>query len=252
MTADFEEILRLWDLQQNYHVKYREERYSAMFELIEASSEGPYRILDLASGPGSLSIRFLEKYPDSETVMMDQDPVLLRISKENFKKISGKHSWVTGDISQPSTFTPLAQDSFDAVMTTTALHWLSDDALLRVYGQSFRILKHSGIFLNGDLIHSKNDSEEFNQLEKKASEVHTDKVEWESVPDWDEFWRMISETPDLSEEWKSRNEVYPQDWDHRHRITLESHCNYLEEVGFSVPGVVWSNFSDRILMARKP
>ena len=84
MRSVFDEILKLWDQQQEFCQSYREERYYAMFDLLEITGRPWFRIVDLASGPGSLSLRFLQRFPGSETVMVDQDPVLLRVSREVF------------------------------------------------------------------------------------------------------------------------------------------------------------------------
>lgn len=252
MSVDFGELFRLWDLQQDYYMKYRNERFSAMLDILEISQNPPYRLLDLASGTGSLSTRFLERFPDSETVMMDQDPVLLRISRENFRNTGSKHSWIDGDISAPENYREIAPQSLDAVMSTTALHWLSEDAFSRVLKQCFLALKPGGIFLNGDHIHSTGDSDTFNMLEDKFSNLHRKAVYSEDIPDWDGFWKLVSEISELSEEFRQRNVLYPPGWTHGKKITLERQTDFLRKAGFEVPGIVWSSFSDRILMAIKP
>ncbi len=252
MTVDFAELMKLWDQQQNYYMKYREDRYTAMFDLLEASMEPPYRLIDLASGTGSLSLRFLNRFPSSETVMIDQDPVLLRISRENFHEIKGKHTWIRADISDLSGIRELEPGSFHAIMSTTALHWLDSDSLSDVYRQCFKLLRAGGIFLNGDHLHSVQDSREFEEMEKKISELHRNRTYEKEGQTWEGFWEIVSNFPGLAEEMEERNRIYPPGWSHGHNVTLEEHIGMLEKCGFEVPGAIWSNFSDRILLARKP
>lgn len=247
----FNRLMSQWDLQQESYHPFREERYSAMFDLLEITGRSRFRIVDLASGPGSLSIRFLKRFPGSETVMIDQDPVLLRMSREAFKTIQEGHSWREADLTDAGWMSGLEKDSFDGVMSTTALHWLDRDGLRKAFGYSYSLLKHGGILVNGDIIHGTSDAEEFDEAEKKTRELNAGRRSRRDVIGWDAFWEMVRGVPELASEIALRDRIYEPGSAHGHRVTLEEQSNILVETGFRVLGVVWSRFNDRILVGVK-
>ena len=61
----------------------REERFAAMLDAVEAVAGGRApRVLDLAGGTGSISLRALRALPRRRaTTLVDVDPVLLTIAR---------------------------------------------------------------------------------------------------------------------------------------------------------------------------
>lgn len=251
MEDVFSRLIEQWDLQQESYHPFREERYDAMFDLLEITGRRNFRIVDIASGPGSLSLRFLKRFPGSETVMVDQDPVLLRMSREAFKKITESHSWLESDITDATWMTGLEKDSFDAVMSTTALHWLDSEGLKSVFRHSHNLLRPGGIFVNGDVIHGDSDTYEFEETEKKTRELNAGKHNEGDAIGWDAFWEMVRDVPELAAEMAVRDRIYEPGSSHGHRVTLKEQSELLTEAGFRVLGVVWSRFNDRVLVAVK-
>ncbi len=74
---DWAAWLASWDRQQLHLLPDREERIAAIFNLIEAAIGAPRRVLDLASGPGSFTVRLLSRFPQAEATLVDVDPALL-------------------------------------------------------------------------------------------------------------------------------------------------------------------------------
>ena len=100
-----------------------------MLDIVEAVARGrPPRVLDLAGGTGSISLRTLRRFPRGTTTLVDVDPVLLDHRPGE--------SWTTGPRSSPPTCarrpldrSDLPHDGYDAVLSATALHWLDPDRL---------------------------------------------------------------------------------------------------------------------------
>ena len=68
-----------WEKQQNALIEMREERFNVMLKLIENQGKANPNALDLGCGPGSLSKRFLDKFPGGHVTAIDYDPVTLEI-----------------------------------------------------------------------------------------------------------------------------------------------------------------------------
>lgn len=62
-TEQIMALLERWDRQQEGYIRQREERYEAMFQLLEDlfGRDGRFTAIDAACGPGSLGRRLLER-----------------------------------------------------------------------------------------------------------------------------------------------------------------------------------------------
>src|SRR3954471_8666199 len=84
-----------WDRQQEAFMPDREERFRAMLGAVDAVTDGtPPRVLDLAGGTGTISLRVLARFPGAEVTVVDQDPVLLAIATASLR---GRATIAPGD-----------------------------------------------------------------------------------------------------------------------------------------------------------
>ncbi len=71
-----------WERQQEDHLPDREERFTALIDAVEAGTgRADPLVIDLGSGPGSLSVRLLDRLPDARVVAVDTDPVTLALGR---------------------------------------------------------------------------------------------------------------------------------------------------------------------------
>src|SRR5438876_164938 len=69
--------LEQWDKQQERYRPHREEGIQAIVSIVEGVvTNGQGRVLDLACGCGSISMRLLTQLPHLDIVAVDRDPVL--------------------------------------------------------------------------------------------------------------------------------------------------------------------------------
>jgi ubiquinone/menaquinone biosynthesis C-methylase UbiE len=61
-TRDWWWWLTSWDRRQEHLLSDREERLAAIFDVVEAAVGAPHRVLDVAGGPGSLTMRLLRRW----------------------------------------------------------------------------------------------------------------------------------------------------------------------------------------------
>jgi trans-aconitate methyltransferase len=68
------EWIAKWDEQQQDHLPDREDRFTALIDAVEAGAGRPDPLLlDLGCGPGSLSVRLLDRFPAATVVAVDAD-----------------------------------------------------------------------------------------------------------------------------------------------------------------------------------
>lgn len=246
-SVDWARWLRRWDGQQALYMQDRERRFGAMFDALEANG-AVARVVDLACGPGSLTQRFLRRFPNAVTTSVDFDPVLLRLGRSALARWAHRVTWVDADLRTDGWARRLPPGPYDAVLSTTALHWLSDRALRRVYRTVHGLLRPGGLFLNGDHVPFGRETPTLETIAGRVSRTrreHRAKV----AESWDDWWAAFEAVPALRDEFVERNRRYPAARHHEAAFTFDQHARRLREAGFAEVGTVWQEFDDRVLVA---
>ena len=93
--------MQRWDNQQSRYLPDREQRFTAMLDVLEALLPERFVALDLACGPGSLSQRLLDRFADARAVAVDMDPVMLAVGEGALGTVDGRLRWVDADLAAP-------------------------------------------------------------------------------------------------------------------------------------------------------
>lgn len=225
----------------------REQRFHAMFEALAVSVPRRCTVLDLGSGPGSLSLRLLRRFPSARSIAVDYDPVTLRIGKGALGDLGGRLTWVDVKLASPGWTDRLPVRKVDAAVSTSALHWLPERSLRALYRDLGRLVRRNGVFLDGDYFPSGSPA-----LDRLARNVWKRREAYRSWKRslWSRWWKETARIPALRAEFaeqKRRNAVHPRHSD----LPLAVHVDALERAGFREVGVVWADFGDSILYARR-
>jgi SAM-dependent methyltransferase len=89
-NIDWHSWLLRWDAQQTGYLPHREARFKAMLDVLEILMPESFVALDLACGPGAISQRLLERFPQARCVAVDLDPVLLACGQGVLGDMSGR------------------------------------------------------------------------------------------------------------------------------------------------------------------
>src|SRR6185503_13142015 len=101
-----------WDRQQEAYLPDREHRLTAVLDVVDAVTDArPPRVLDLAGGTGSISLRALARFPGAEVTLLDLDPVLLAIAAAS---LGERATIVPADLNRPEWTAALPPTGFDA------------------------------------------------------------------------------------------------------------------------------------------
>jgi SAM-dependent methyltransferase len=250
MAIDWAAWQESWDRQQSSYLPDREERYGALLDVTEAvcADQGrPPRVLDLAGGTGSITLRLLARFPEADVILVDIDPALLAIARGS---LGGRASIVRADLSEPSWRRPL-EGQFDAVLTATALHWIPEPRLAALYGEVRGLLRPGGVFVNAD--HAPDDglptlSEALRTLARNRREqLHANG----EAADWEGWWQQAAADPGLGDLVAERHAHFGAV--HPAQFTPPSswHLDALRAAGFREVGLVWRGLTDAGIAAQR-
>jgi SAM-dependent methyltransferase len=242
-----------WDRQQERYMTDREERFAVIADVVEASVGRPDPlVLDIGCGPGSLAARLLDRIPDASVVGIDADPLLLGLAAQSLPV--ERLRLVQTDLRTTSWADALALPRpADAVVSTTALHWLDADQLAATYAAAASLLRPGGVLVNGDHLFEGAGAPALERLGEVVRERRAVRTGTATGPgeDWEAWWREVESAPELAELVAKRAE-----WSARHRVddvpTYGDHLDLLRAAGFGETGTIWQAGDDRVIVAIMP
>ncbi|MEU3099785.1 class I SAM-dependent methyltransferase [Streptomyces sp. NPDC006967] len=247
-AADWHAWQESWDRQQEWYMPDREERFRVMLDMVEALTGPAPRVLDLACGTGTITARLLTRLPDATSTGVDLDPALLAIAEGTFAG-DRRVTFVTADLKDPGWADALPYDSYDAVLTATALHWLHREPLAHLYGHIAGLVRDGGVFMNADHMIDET-TPRINAAERARRHAHMDRARADGALDWAEWWRLAAQDPVLAEPTARRFEIYGEHAD-GDMPSPAWHARVLHEKGFGEARPVWCSPSDTLLLALK-
>ncbi|MHB9859145.1 class I SAM-dependent methyltransferase [Streptomyces sp. YIM S03343] len=246
--ADWRRWQESWDRQQEWYMPDREDRFRIMLDMVEAFTGTEPRVLDLACGTGSITARLLDRFPGAVSTGVDLDPALLTIARGTFAG-DDRVSFVEADLKDPGWPSRLPYDTYDAVLTATALHWLHKEPLKDLYGRIAGLVRHGGVFMNAD--HMADDTTpRINAAESRYRHAQTERAVRDGVLDWAAWWAVAAADPVLAEPTARRFEIYGGHAD-GDMPSADWHARALRDKGFGEARAVWRSPSDTVLLALK-
>ncbi|MFE5618006.1 class I SAM-dependent methyltransferase [Streptomyces sp. NPDC056543] len=237
-----------WDRQQEWYMPDREERFRVMLDMVEAVVGPEPRVLDLACGTGSITDRLLKRFPKATSVGVDLDPALLAIAEGYFAG-DDRVTFVTADLKDPEWAAALPYDSYDAVLTATALHWLHTEPLTALYGQLAGLVRDGGVFMNADHMIDET-TPRINAAERAHRHAAMDRAKAAGALDWAEWWAVAAKDPVLAAPTARRFEIYGEHAD-GDMPSARRHAEILRAAGFAEARPVWASPSDTLVLAVK-
>ncbi|MET7385179.1 class I SAM-dependent methyltransferase [Streptomyces sp. NPDC005529] len=246
--TDWHAWQRSWDRQQEWYMPDREDRFTVMLDLTEALVGPAPRVLDLACGTGTITARLLDRLPGATSTGVDLDPALLTIAEGTFAG-DDRVSFVTADLKDPEWRTRLPYDTYDAVLTATALHWLHSEPLAVLYGRIAELVRDGGVFMNADHMIDET-TPRINAADRALRHARMDEARETGALDWAEWWKVAAQDPVLAGPTARRFEIYGEHAD-GDTPSAEWHARVLCEKGFTEARAVWRSPSDAVVLAVK-
>ncbi len=237
-----------WERMQDGHLPGREERSAVLVDCCHAAGAAP-RVLELGCGPGGILRRLRRGHPRSSLVGVDHDPLLLTIAAAIHDGDDGVRL-VDADLRDPDWVAALGPAPFDAVVSSTALHWLGPDDLARVYQQAHDLLRPGGIFANAD--HFAFDDEGLDRLARTASAREEAAARAAGTGEtWDAWWAALAQVPAAATLLEERARRFPpSDAHHGHHLGEAWHRAALAAAGFHSVTTAWRWYDSAVLIGR--
>lgn len=249
-AVDWVDWLQRWDAQQTAYLPDREARFNAMLSVLDILLPAEFVALDLACGPGAISQRLLSRFPKARGVALDLDPVLLTMGQAVLGDMSGRLRWVDADLMMPDWIGKLGESQLDAVLSTTALHWLAPEYLTRLYRELGELIRPGGLFLNGDNLKFGPHLPSFQKVaETMKEQTRIDSFERRGQEDWETWWNALQAEPALKALFAERERRFAWKTTGWHAPIFDLHVAALRDGGFREVGVIWQHGENRVLMA---
>lgn len=226
----------------------REGRFTALLDVVGAVTDaGPPRVLDLAGGTGSISLRVLRQFPGATTTLFDVDPVLLAIARAS---LDDRSTVVTGDLRSPDWTADLPHREYDAVLTATAMHWLEPDRLADLYGEIRTVLRPGGVFVNADHMPDDGLPGLTKRLAARAEARQAARYAAGAAMSWTGWWEHVSADPTLGPLLAERDKVFGSRRGHAEWLPPVSwHLETLRAAGYTEVGIAWRGGTDAAVTA---
>jgi SAM-dependent methyltransferase len=241
------ELQRRWDAQQDTYMPDREQRFAVMLDAVEAAVGDAPRVLDLAGGTGSISRRVLDRFPAARTVVVDIDAALLAIARATFAG-DDRARVVSADLATPEWLATLDEPagSFDAVLTATALHWLTADRVAGTYAEAGGLLRAGGVLINADHMADADLPKLAPMLESYATGRSRRRQALDGAEDWAQWWVTLRTIPELADAVAERDRRFAERDSHHTELDEPSswHLDALRTAGFSEAGLLWRASQD--------
>lgn len=229
-----------WERMQERYLVRRNERFEVMANLIHATQPAKCRILDLGCGPGSTMHWLLESLPEAQVIGIELDPTILALAKPRLHKFGERVILIQADLRKSDWFKENMLP-IHAVVSATALHWLSAEELATLYTQLGRLLNNGGIFLNAD--HVPNSIPAIQQYWEKHREQIRREEGHGDAEDWDGFWKAYGEA--LGVDIAAIRESFIKEWKGI-ELPLSWHFDHLQKSGFVDIDCYWRCDCDAI------
>jgi len=255
MAIDWKNWLARWDAQQIGYLPEREARFEAMLDVLEFTLPENFIALDLACGPGAISQRVLNRFPEAQCIGVDLDPVLLTMGQNVLGNMRGRLRWVEANLLEADWVEKLTTTQVDAVLSATALHWLPAPDLVRIYAQLGHLVRPGGVFLNGDHMPFAAHLPTF----VKIAQARKDRIQYEAFTrrggeNWKAWWDALEREPDMQTLFAERRRRFHWHDEHMaapgYKMTgVDLHLAALREAGFREAGVLWQRGDNRVVLA---
>jgi SAM-dependent methyltransferase len=238
---------RSWDRLEENLVPDRQLRIRALLDVVDAIVGRTPTVLDLACGTGTITRRLLDRLPAARSIAVDIDSVLLTIASATFAG-DNRVRIVHADLRDPA-WVDEVPEQVDAVLTATALHWLPEDAVRRLYGDLAHVVRAGGVVAHAEEM----PLVEMPRLSSGLADVeHERRIRQQADARvvWDAWWEKAARDPALQFATVERRAVFtsnypteefspPADW----------HIAALRDAGFTEVGVVWRSGTGAVVAA---
>jgi SAM-dependent methyltransferase/GNAT superfamily N-acetyltransferase len=254
-----------WERQQAAYIPLREPRFDAMLDFLGRTLPEKFVAIDLMCGLGAISRRLVHRFPSATVIAIDLDPVLMTIGRNVIGDCGGRIRWEEANLADQDWHQRLGIDKVDAVLSTTAIHWLSAGGIIDLYRQLADVIRPGGVFTDGDQMQYAFNQPVLRKAAQDEIDSHREAAFTRGAESWEAWWLALREQPALSKLFADRDRRFA--WRPAaseksigstatsESTTVQRHTHFevhragLLDAGFSEVDVIWQHLSNRVLVA---
>lgn len=210
-----------------------------------------FTAVDLGCGPGSISQRLLARLPRAQAIAVDMDPVMLAIGKGALGTADGRLRWVEADVAVDDWASMLGDQPVDALLSSTALHWLEPEALARLYRSLGQLLPLGGVLLNADHLPYGADTPALARLGDQALDRQWSDEAFarRGIETAEQWWASLRQEAAFTELLDQQQRCFADKQRPASAPTFVDHVAALHDAGFCEVSTIWQRLTDRVLLA---
>lgn len=226
--------IKSFEFMQKLGVPQKSEMLKVMINLLTFKKAKP-RFLEIGGGLGAFSRMILKKYPEASFVFLDGSSEMILNAKKRLSKDKSNITFLQSDINYTDWFNDI-KGSFDAIVSSWCLHYLSDKRRKPFFKEIYQLLKPSGIFVCSCSIQPRN-----NKFLRLYNDLETSRIK-------ESFVKMGVEITEgqikaMGDEGHSKARINPAYFDEYPKL--------MERAGFASSGCVWKYLFNAVFLAHK-
>lgn len=221
VANQFNKVAKDYDSQRKKLIPVFDDFYRIAIESVEIEDPLP-NILEIGTGTGLFTEMFLKKYPNAKMDLVDIAEDMLNIAKDRFQTNTNLNYYLE-DITK---FEP-EDKQYDAIISSLAIHHLSNPEKKELYHKICEWIKPEGIFLNAEMIAGET------KYLSKMYENWEIKVAMEAGLDENEIQKALE---------RMNLDI---------KAPVSKQLNWLENAGFSNVDCIYKAYSFGVLWAKK-
>ena len=239
-----------WELQQDLIIEARGERFDVMLDVLGVlfDADHPLEVLDLASRMGAISVRVLDRFPKARSVA---------IGRGAHGDLGGRLTWIEHDLRDPAwtdvVRAAAGREHIDAILSSTALHWIPTGDLVDVYRACANLVAPGGVLVNCDNMDYASGSSTLRRISDVARNARLQRQQNDATTPgfegWEQWWENVAAAPELAELYEERVRRFAWRDLAEFRPGRAMHAAILEEAGFREVDTVWQRYQNRVLVA---
>jgi len=192
--------------------------------------------LDLGTGTGFFTHKFLKRFPQSRVISVDGSKSMMALAQARLTTLAARVDFRIGDFRRLPEIIP-EKERGDLVFSSYALHHLNRHEKVEVIKQALDFLKPEGWFINADIV-----TTESRVIEERIQQVRVDGIVRRGRA-CDPRFRDFASTRQFLDQLEATDGDQP--------LTLREDLRVLEEAGLTHVSLFWSEYREVVVGGRK-
>jgi len=236
LAYDLKERVEQYDVDMDLMHPNRPKMVSMALDFLPFTTNQTIQALDLGVGTGFFAQKFLEKFPKAHVVALDGAASMIDLAKARLGSLASSVSFVVADFRDIGTAIS-KEKSFDVVLSSFALHHLSESEKLECLKWIKSHLKPGGWLLNADNIIA-----ETEEAETRFQKLRVEGIVDRATEKNDEHFSTFEST----RAWLDKMEALEGD----KPLKLSAELEIIKNAGFKNIDILWKDYREVVMCGK--